>query len=102
MHIHKGDTVKVLTGDDRGKSGKVLKCLPEAEKVLVQGVNLVWKHLKRSADYPHGARIQKETPVHSSKLMLICANCNKPTRVNYQVSAEGKKNRICKKCKQAV
>lgn len=101
MHIRKNDLVQVISGADKGKEGKVLKAFPEESRVLVQGIKLIWKHIKRSAQYPHGARIQKEALIRASAVMLVCSNCHKRTRVNYQVVAEEKK-RICKKCKQPI
>ena len=102
MNIKKGDVVKVISGDDRNHDGKVIKVFIENNKILVQGVNLVWKHMKRSANYPHGARIQKESPIAVSNVKLVCPNCNKPTRVSYVKLPDGVKNRTCKKCKQAI
>jgi large subunit ribosomal protein L24 len=100
MRIRKNDTVKIISGESRGKTGKVLRVFPAAESALVQGVNLRWKHIRRSQRYPRGARIQKETPIHLSKLKLICSNCNKPTKVSYKINEGGVKNRVCKKCLQ--
>lgn len=101
MRLKKNDLVQVISGDDKGKEGKVIKAFPEERRVLVQGIKMVWKHMKRSSQYPHGARIQKEAPVKTSAVMLVCTNCHKRTRVNYQVLA-GDKRRICKKCKQPI
>lgn len=102
MFVKKNDTVKVISGDDHGKEGKIIKVLYKDNKIIVQGINLAWKHLKRSADYPHGARIQKEAPINVSNIMLVCPNCNKPTRIGFQKSPTGQKTRTCKKCKQPV
>ncbi|MFA5794124.1 MAG: 50S ribosomal protein L24 [Candidatus Brocadiia bacterium] len=102
MNFKKDDTIKVIYGDDRGKQGKVIKVFREDGKVLIQGVNIHWKHVKRGKEYPHGARIQKEFPISASNVMLICPTCNKPTRIGYGVSEAGIKNRVCKKCKKPV
>lgn len=102
MHLKKNDMVKVICGDDRGKQGKIIRIVPETGKAIVQGINMHWKHVKRGKEYPHGARIQKELPVNSANLMLVCPNCNKPTRISYQFSETGVKNRTCKKCNKPV
>ena len=102
MKVHKNDTVVVLTGDDRGKRGRIVRVHPEKETVVVQGVNLVWKHLRRSQDHPRGARIQKETPLPACRVMVVCPSCDKPTRVGHLVGKDGRSLRACKKCKQPL
>ena len=101
-HIKKNDNVKVITGDDRKKTGKVLRVFPEKGTALVQGVNLVWKHIRRGVNYPHGARIQKEAPIRMSHLMVVCQGCSKTTRVGKKATSDGRSVRICGKCKQPV
>lgn len=98
MYIRKNDVVKVISGVSRGKTGKVIRIFPGAGVVIVQGMNMCWKHMRRSQQYPHGARIQKESPLHMSKLMVVCPNCNKPAKIGYKTNEGGVKNRICKKC----
>jgi large subunit ribosomal protein L24 len=100
--IRKNDTVKVIRGDERGKTGKVLSVDVEADRVLVEGVNFVWKHLRRSQQHPHGARIQKEAPLRACNVMVVCQSCNKPTRVASKRLDDGGRARLCKKCRQAV
>jgi large subunit ribosomal protein L24 len=100
--LRKNDVVKVIAGDERGKTGKVLSVDAEADRVLVEGVNFVWKHLRRSQQHPHGARIQKEASVHVSNVQVVCQSCNKPTRVVIQRLEGGDLARLCKKCRQAV
>jgi large subunit ribosomal protein L24 len=102
MNIRRDDQVVVLSGDEKGKRGRVLRVLPARSMVVVEGCNYVWKHLRKSADYPHGARIQKESPLAWSKVRVICQNCNKPTRVRIQVTAANDRSRMCKKCGQAI
>ncbi|MCK5578538.1 MAG: 50S ribosomal protein L24 [Planctomycetes bacterium] len=102
MNIRKNDVVKVISGSSRGKEGKVIRTITSKSKILVQGVNIIWKHMKRSQQHPHGARIQKESPINVSNVLLVCTSCNKPTRVNYKTTSGGDKNRICKKCKQVI
>lgn len=102
MFVKKDDIVKVSSGESRGKTGKVIRVFASTESVVVQGVNLRWKHMKRSQQYPHGARIQKEMPVHVSKVKVVCPQCNKPSRVGYKKTDSGIKNRVCKKCAQPI
>lgn len=106
MHVRKKDLVKVISGDERGKQGVILRVDTEKERALVQGVNLVWKHLRRSAEHPHGARIQKEAMLAVSNLKVVCVNCNKPTTARHETrkseSGESYRVRLCRKCGQAV
>ena len=100
LHVKTGDTVVLLTGDDkfRGKQGKVLEVSPKEGKVIVEGLNTVRKHVKpRKAGDPSGI-IETESAIHASKVMLVCPKCNKPTRVAHKIYADGKKDRMCKKC----
>ena len=102
MRIRKKDTVQVVTGNEKGKTGKILSVNRENGRVVVEGVNFVWKHLRRSQSHPHGARIQKEASLDASNLRVICQSCNKPTRVGVKILESGEKARICRKCRQAV
>jgi len=102
MFVKKNDLVKVISGESRGKTGKIIRVFAKTERVVVQGVNLRWKHMKRSQQYPHGARIQKELPIHVSKVKVVCPQCNKPTKVGYKITDSGVKNRICRKCTQPI
>ena len=100
--IRKNDIVTVITGEEKGKTGKVLGVDLDSGRVLVEGVNFIWKHLRRSQQHPHGARIQKEASVHLSNVKIVCQSCNKPTRVVSKKLEDGGRARICKKCRQAV
>lgn len=103
MKIKTGDTVIILTGneDNRGKTGKVLEVSPAEGKVIVEGLNLVSKHVKpRKAGDPSGI-IKAESAIYASKVALVCPKCGKQTRVGYTVE-DGKKVRICKKCKKVI
>jgi large subunit ribosomal protein L24 len=95
-HVKKGDMVVVLSGDDRGKVGQVLRVDPSKGKALVQGINRVYKHMKPSRRYPRGGRIQKEMPVHLSNVLPVDPKTNRPTRVRF-ASADGGKERVSKK-----
>lgn len=101
MKIKTGDNVIVRAGKDRDKTGKIIQTFPREEKVVVDGVNKVTKHIKAQSKEKKGQRIEFFGPVSVSNVMLVCPNCGKPTRVGYE--GEGKdKKRICKKCKKAV
>ena len=97
MKIRKGDNVKILSGKDRGKTGKVSRVMPEAGKALVEGLNLVKKHIRPRKQGEKGQRVSVPAAVDMSSLMLVCPKCSKPSRVGYKVT-EKSKFRICKKC----
>ncbi|MCE5327837.1 MAG: 50S ribosomal protein L24 [Planctomycetaceae bacterium] len=102
MHVKKGDMVSVIAGDDRGKSGEVLRVLPESQRVIVQGVNRVYRHLRPSRQHPKGGRIQKEMPIHISNVLPIDPKTNQPTRVGYTVNSDGAKDRVTRKSGQSL
>lgn len=98
MHIKTGDTVYIISGKDRGKKGKVLEVSPKEGKVIVEGRNIMTKHMKpRKATDPAGI-VKAEGAMYACKVMPICPRCDKPTRVGKKIYADGKKERICKKC----
>ena len=101
LKIKAGDTVQVIAGDHKGEKGKVLKVDREKNRAIVEGVNLISKHTKPSAQNPQGGIIKKEAPIHISNLSLLDPKSGEPTRVEYQVK-DGKKVRISKKSKQVV
>jgi large subunit ribosomal protein L24 len=92
-HIKTGDQVMVMTGADRGKTGRVLRVLVDRDRVVVEGINRVWKHVRPSQRNPQGGRIQKDAPIHISNVMPIDPTNGKPTRVKFEVRG-GKKHRI--------
>ena len=97
MKLRKGDTVQVLSGNDKGKRGEVLQVLPKTEKVLVKGVNIRKKHVKPRKQGEEGGIISVECSIHSCKVNVVCPKCNKPTRI--AIKKDGKeKVRVCKKC----
>ncbi len=106
MKIRKNDIVQVITGDDskgkEPKTGKVLSVDLDRGVVLVEGINFTWKHLRRSQQHPHGARIQKESPVKACNVRVVCQSCSKPTRISLKKLEDGEKVRVCRKCNQAV
>ncbi len=101
-HIKKNDTVKVVVGKDKGKSGKVLRVIPKKERAIVEKLNIVKRHLKPSQQARQGGILEREAPIHISNLMLICSKCTDPTRVGYRVLDDDRKVRYCKKCGELI
>ena len=97
LHIKKGDTVYVLAGDDKGKTGRVLSVLAKKNRALVEGVNIVSKSTKPSAEFPQGGIIKKEAPIHMSNLNVVDPKTKKPTRVGFRKDEKGKTVRYSKK-----
>ncbi len=101
LNIKKGDTVMIMTGDkdtNRGKTGKVIAVSPKEGKVIVEGRNMVSKHVKpRKAGDPSGI-VKAESAIYACKVQIVCPKCNKPTRVGKKINADGTKDRICRKC----
>ena len=102
MHIKTDDIVKIISGEDKGAEGKVLRILRETDKVLVEGVNRVYRHVRRSQKNPQGGRLSKEMPVSVSNVMLICKSCGQPSRTGVRFADDGAKECFCKKCKATV
>lgn len=96
MHVKKGDTVKVISGKDKGKTGVVLTALPKKDRVLVEGVNIIKKHTKPNQANPQGGIVSQEAAIHVSNVMLLDPKSGEPTRVGYKVE-DGKKVRVAKK-----
>jgi len=96
--IKKGDTVAVLSGKDRGKSGKVLQVWPDRDRALVEHLNMVKHFERRSQQNPQGGVIERESAIALSKLAPVCPNCRKPSRVGWSVSGDGQKQRLCRRC----
>ena len=97
MKIKKGDTVQVLSGNDKGKKGEVFEFIPKDSKVVVKGVNVRKKHIKPRKQGEEGGIIPVECAINSSKVNVVCSKCGKPARIGYKVEND-KKVRICKKC----
>ena len=100
VHVKTGDTVIVINGKDRGKTGKVMAVSPSEGKVIVEGVNIVSKHVKPRKMGEAGGIIKAESALYADKVQLVCPKCGRPTRVGHAAKADGKKDkkRICKKC----
>jgi len=106
MKIRKGDKVKIMVGKDKGKEGVIDRVYPKQEKILIQGMNLIKRHVKKNQEMPKGGIIDVPKPIRTSSVMLICPKCGKNVRVGYKVDKNlpggrhGKKVRICRKCKE--
>ena len=98
MHIKVNDTVVILTGDDQGQRGRVMGVDHQAGKLLVEGVNRVYKHVRRSQKNPQGGRLSKEMPVQLSNVKLVCDRCGTGVRTGARYTSEGAKERFCRKC----
>jgi large subunit ribosomal protein L24 len=98
MHLKTNDIVEVIAGDDRGQRGKILKIDREEGKVVVEGMNRVYKHVRRSQKNPQGGRLNKEMPIRISNVLLFCSRCNSASRTGSRVTADGSKERFCRKC----
>lgn len=102
QRIRKSDQVEVIAGEDRGVKGTVMSIDHSKGKVLVEGVNEVYKHLRRSRQNPQGGRITREAPVDISNVMLVCPKCDRGVRVSYRTGDDGKKVRVCRRCDNTI
>jgi large subunit ribosomal protein L24 len=102
VHVKKGDLVRVLTGKDRGKRGKVLSVAPDKGRVLVDGVNILKRHTKATQKAPQGGIIERPGALAASNVMLVCPNCDEPTRVGRERDAQGRGRRVCKRCGKPI
>lgn len=100
MKIKKGDTVKILQGKDQGKTGKVLRVLGKKDKVLVEGVNMYKRHVRKMGQ-TEGGIIEISKPMDISNVALVCPVCKKDTKVGFEIK-NGTKNRVCRKCKEVI
>ncbi|NLB25166.1 MAG: 50S ribosomal protein L24 [Bacteroidales bacterium] len=102
LHIKKGDTVVVITGNDKGHKGRVLEVIRKTDRAIVEGVNLIKKHTKPDAKNPQGGIIEKEAPVHISNLMVVDPKTGEPTRVGRRLNEKGKLVRYSKKSGEEI
>jgi large subunit ribosomal protein L24 len=103
VHIKKNDTVFVLSGKDRGKTGKVLKVFLDKSRAVVEGLNYIQKHTRPNPQKNvKGGILPKEAPLNISNLMVVCKRCHKHARVGFSVIASGRKVRVCKKCNEPL
>ncbi|MDD5236651.1 MAG: 50S ribosomal protein L24 [Candidatus Omnitrophica bacterium] len=100
--IKRQDIVAVIKGKDKGKSGKVLNIFGEKNTAIVEGVNMVKKHMRRRSQEQQGGIVNIELPIQLSNLLLFCKRCNRGVRVGFSVLKDGTKTRICKVCKEAI
>ncbi len=94
QHVRKGDIVQVIAGNDRGKTGRVLRVMPREDKVIVEGVNRRFRHVRPNQQNPQGGRVEKEMPIHISNVQPVSPSTHKPTRVRFQTKPDGTKTRV--------
>ncbi|MFR7451299.1 50S ribosomal protein L24 [uncultured Subdoligranulum sp.] len=97
LHVKTGDNVMIISGKDKGKTGKVLQTSPKEGKVIVEGLNMVTKHVKPRRQGEQGGKVRAEGAIYACKVMPVCPKCGKPTRVGHSVK-DGKNVRVCRKC----
>jgi large subunit ribosomal protein L24 len=102
LSIKKNDTVLVISGREKGKKGRVISVYPSKDKLLIEKINIIKRHMKPSKKYSQGGIIEKEATLPISKVMLLCPKCGKPTRIGNTVLSDGKKSRTCKKCREVI
>lgn len=102
IKVKKGDVVTAIAGKDRGKTGKILRVMPQSSRVIVEGINFVKRHMRKTRQDQAGGIIQKESPILISNLAIMCKSCNRPTRIGLTVLSDGTKSRFCKKCKEML
>ncbi len=101
--VRKNDTVVVVGGKDRGKRGRVLRVLPDRNRVLVEGVNFIKRHTRPNPQQNvKGGVVEREASLHASNVQIVCPECGAPTRIGHQVLGDGRKVRVCRKCDGAV
>lgn len=102
MRIKKNDTVLVISGKDRGKKGKVRRAVPKADRVVVEGLNMIKRHSRARRAARQAGIVELEAPIHVSNVMLVCEKCKKPTRVGVKTLEDGRKVRFCRACDEAI
>ena len=102
FHVRKNDLVQVISGKEKGKTGKVLQVFPKKDRVLVEKVNFIKRHSRPSAKTRQGGIIQKEAPVHVSNVLLVCPKCNKGEKMGAKILEDGKKSLVCKGCGELI
>ena len=102
MQIRKNDSVIVIGGRERGKTGKVLRVVPDKDAVIIERLNIVKRHTKPRGPQQPGGIVEKEAAIHASNIMILCDKCNAPVRVGHKILADGQKIRICRRCNEAL
>jgi large subunit ribosomal protein L24 len=102
VQIRKNDSVMVIGGKERGKTGKVLRVLQDKDAVIVERLNMVKRHTKPRGPQQPGGIVEKEASIHASNIMILCDKCNAPVRIGRKILGDGKKIRICRRCNEAL
>jgi large subunit ribosomal protein L24 len=102
MKIRKNDTVLVIAGKDRGKTGKVRFVYPKDERVLVEGINFVKRHTRAVGEARQAGIVEREAPIHVADVMLLCSRCNHPTRIGFRFLEDGRRVRVCRSCHEVI
>ncbi len=102
LTIKRNDTVVVIAGKEKGKRGKVLRVLPERQRVIVERVNFVKRHQRPTQKVRQGGIIEREGSLHVSNVMLVCGKCDRPTRTGKQILADGRRVRVCRRCRETL
>ena len=102
LSVKRGDIVAVIAGRERGKRGKVLRLIPDRQRVVVERVNMIKRHQRPTQKLRQGGIIEREGPLHISNVMVVCPKCDRPTRTGVQLLADGKKVRVCKHCQETI
>ncbi|MFQ5953142.1 MAG: 50S ribosomal protein L24 [Candidatus Omnitrophota bacterium] len=102
LHLKNDDTVKILSGKDKGKTGKVLRVYPVRGRAIVQGANFTKKHTRQTRQDQKGGIIHREAPINVTNLAVVCKGCNRPTRIGKNILKDGSKVRYCKKCNEIL
>lgn len=102
MQIRKNDSVMVIAGKERGKTGKILRVLPEKRTVLIERINLMKRHSRPRGPQQPGGIVEKEAPIEASNIMIMCDKCNAPVRIGRKRLADGEKIRVCRRCGEAL
>jgi len=102
VQIRKNDSVMVIAGKERGKTGKVLRVLLDKDAVIIERTNMVKRHTKPRGPQQPGGIVEKEARIHASNIMIMCDKCNAPVRIGHKILADGDKIRICRRCQEAL
>ena len=102
MRIRKGDTVMVMSGKEKGRRGRVDRILTKENRMVIEGVNMITRHVRARPGVRQAGRIQQEAPIHVSNVMLICNKCDRPSRLRVTFLEDGKKVRMCHRCQETI
>ncbi len=102
MRIRKGDTVLVIAGKEKGRKGRIDRIIPSKNRVVVEGLNMVIRHMRPRPDVRQAGRVQKESPIHVSNVMLICNKCEEPSRIRVSFLEDRRKVRVCLRCRETI